>query len=71
VSPDRDGGGGVASSRPSVGRGPVASHNQRRVFLRDVGVCLVCRGSVEGHAPQIGDDGAYLYTGSLSAPAGH
>ena len=62
MSPDRGGGGGVASSRPSVGRGPVASRNQHRVLLRSVGVCPGCRGSVEGHALQIGDVGAYLYT---------
>ena len=68
MSPDR-GGGGVASSRPSVGRGPVASRNQRRVLLRSGG-CLGCRGSVEGRTPQIGDGGAYLYTAGAALTPG-
>ena len=61
MSPDR-GGRGIASSRPSVGRGPVASRNQHHVLLREVGVCTGRRGSVERCAPHIGDGAAYLYT---------
>ena len=61
MSPDR-GGGGVAPSRLLMRRGPVASRNQHCVLPCEVGVCPAHRGSVEGHAPQIGDGGAYLYT---------
>ena len=51
----------------SVGRGPVASRNQRCVLLRDVGVCPGRRGSVEGQASQIGDGGQRTSTPTVVA----
>ena len=67
MSPDRGGGGGVASSQLSVGHGPVASRNQRRVLLHNMGVCPGRRGSVEGQSSQTGDGGRRTSTPTVVA----
>ena len=51
----------------SVCRGPVASRNQCRALLRDVGVCPGHRGSVEGQSSQTGDGGQHTSTPTVVA----